>query len=166
MNYRIMVVYLVVCLMQYDIMITINLSQAFILMFVAFLLCVYVHTYICTLPCPTSSYDVYVCLFQCPLEIGSGTLNLQGEYQTMLGQGAILQQRPPSGRIYLGITIVPDDFSSNASICSTTLSADLLASFVTIERKGDDNAAGPSITSETFSRKNITLRVRPGRSGE
>lgn len=165
MNYCIMFVHLVVCIMQYDFMITIYLSQASILMFVAFL---YAYTYIRTsvlCPCPTS-YDVYVCLFQCPLEIGSGTLTLQGEYQTMLGQGGILQQQPGSGRVYLGITIVPDDFPNNDSICSTMLSADLLASFGTVEQKGDNNAAGPSITDEAFFRKNITLRVRPGRSGE
>ena len=112
--------------------------------------------YVCT---------VHVCLFQCPLEIGSGTLNLQGEYQTMLGQGGILQQQPMSRRVYIGITIVPDDFYTGFSICSTTLSADLLASFVTVEQRGDAEVAGRNITDQSFSRKNITLRVRPGRSG-
>ena len=110
-------------------------------------------------------YKCTVCLFQCPLEIGSGTLNLQGEYQTMLGQGGILQQQPMSGRVYIGITIVPDDFYTGLSICSTTLSADLLASFVTVEQRGDAEVAGRNITDQSFSRKNITLRVRPGRSG-
>ena len=99
------------------------------------------------------------------MEIGSGTLNLQGEYQTMLGQGGILQQQPMSGRVYIGITIVPDDFYTGFSICSTTLSADLLASFVTVEQRGDAEVAGRNITDQSFSRKNITLRVRPGRSG-
>ena len=110
-------------------------------------------------------YVLYVRLLQCPLEISSGTLNLQGEYQTMLGQGAILQQQPMFGRVYIGITIVPDDFYTGLSICSTTLSADLLASFVTVEQRGDAEVAGRNITDQSFSRKNITLHVRPGRSG-
>ena len=83
----------------------------------------------------------------------------------MLGQGGILQQQPTSGRVYIGITIVPDDFHTSRSICSTTLSADLLASFVTVEQRGDDEVAGRNITNQSFSRKNITLHVRPGRSG-
>ena len=115
--------------------------------------------------CMYCTYVFYIRLLQCPLEIGSGTLNLQGEYQTMLGQGGILQQQPTSRRVYIGITIVPNDFHTNRSICSTTLSADLLASFVTVEQRGDDEVAGRNITDQSFSRKNITLRVRPGRSG-
>ena len=120
--------------------------------------------YICIV-CTVHMYCMYVRLLQCPLEVGSGTLNLQGEYQTMLGQGGILQQHPTSGRVYIGITIVPDDFHTSRSICSTTLSADLLASFVTVEQRGDDEVAGRNITIQSFSRKNITLHVRPGRSG-
>lgn len=101
-------------------------------------------------------------VFQCPLEIDSGTLHLQGEYQTMLGQGAILQQRPTSGRVYLGITVVPADSNTGRSICSMASNADLLTSF---EQRGDNRDAAIDVTDETLFRKNITLRVRPRRSG-
>ena len=83
----------------------------------------------------------------------------------MLGLGGILQQRTTSGRIYLGITVVPDAAIDNSSICSTTLSSDLLASFSSVAQKGDNTDAGRIISDEDFFRKIITLRVKPGLTG-